>query len=391
MRESTAAADSPPVRIGRRRFVVTVAGAAAYVALRPHLAWARKVARPRPQLQPWTLPDAPPAGLELVRALIGAAVLAPSQWNSQPWRFEVEGNTVRLVADATRALPVTDPARRGMMVSLGAALENLLISARAYGLRPTVDYLPFGGAHGVVAQVAWTGGDSPRDRALFAAIPQRRTNRRDFDGRAVTLTSSAQLIAQAPEDFAVHWIDDRAAVRALADLAFEAERAQVRDRRAEAERFAWMRLDDGDARRRADGVTLDALELGGPAHWFAGRYFDPRSRFLRLGAESAGKHAREQVRSSGGLALVTATRRGESAWLMGGQVVERFMLKATALGLAHQPLEPAIASEHTRGEVLKRFGATGEEPLLLVRLGHAKPPPPSVRRSVALVSTYRNT
>jgi hypothetical protein len=375
----------------RRRFLVAAAGAAAYVTLRPHLGWARRRARTWAHLQPWTLPDDPAPGLDRTRALIGAAILAPSQWNTQPWRFEVEGASVRLVADVSRALPVTDPARRGMMVSLGAALENLLVAARAWGLRPAVDYLPWDGAHGVVAQVSWAEGEAPRDRPMAAAITRRRTNRRDYDGRAITLQDGAQLMAQAPDGCAVHWIDDRAAIRAVADIAFEAERAQVGDRRAQAERFAWMRLDGDEARGRGDGVTLDALEFGGPAHWFAGRYFNPRSRFLGLGADSAGKKAREQVRSSGALALLTTTRRGEASWLMGGQMLARFALKATSIGIAHQPFAAPVEIERTRGELLRRFGATGEDPLLLVRLGHAKPPDPSLRRAVALVTSFRNT
>lgn len=378
-------------RTGRRGFLLGLAGAAAYTALRPHAGWARRVARATPQLQPWSLPDEAPAGQELVRALIGAAVLAPSHWNTQPWRFEVEGASIRLVADPTRALPVLDPSRRSLTLALGAALENLLIAARAYGLRPAAEELPYGPSHGTMARVEWSGGDAPRDRALFDAIPRRRTNRRDYDGRAVTLASSAQLMAQASDECAVHWLDERDAIRGLAEVVGEAERAQVRDRRAAAERFAWMRLDDGDARRRADGVTLDAMEFGGPADWFAGRYFGPRSRFLRFGADSAGKQARGQVRSSGALALLTARRGGESAWLAGGRMVERFLLKATSLGLAHQPYSAVLENEAARAEVLRRFGAVSEEPLLLVRLGHAKTPPHSHRRAVALVASYRTT
>jgi hypothetical protein len=41
-----------------------------------------------------------------------------------------------------------------MMVSLGAALENLLIAARAWGLRATVDYEK-PGSLGTVARVDW--------------------------------------------------------------------------------------------------------------------------------------------------------------------------------------------------------------------------------------------
>ena len=119
--------------LDRRRFLLLAGGAAAYLALRPSESWAKKAAKPNPSLQPWVLPEEIPANpVDAARALIGAAVLAPSDWNAQPWRFEVEGNTIRLVADARRALPVTDPARRGMMIGLGASLENLLIAARSW-------------------------------------------------------------------------------------------------------------------------------------------------------------------------------------------------------------------------------------------------------------------
>ncbi|MFM8558398.1 MAG: hypothetical protein ACKOC6_02125, partial [bacterium] len=76
-------------------------------------------------------------------------------------------------------------------------------------------------------------------------------------------------------------------------------------------------------------------------------------------------------------------------WILGGQAYERLALRAASLGLAQQPLAAPIASERHRDLVARRFHAEGEEPLLLVRLGHADAPPPSPRRGVALVCTYR--
>src|SRR5882762_2066490 len=90
-----------PEPIGRRRFLVVTGGLVAAAALGPRLAWARKAAQLGGSpgvLQPWTLPNDPPEdNLEVARALIGAAVLAPSEWNTQPWRFEVEHASVRMV------------------------------------------------------------------------------------------------------------------------------------------------------------------------------------------------------------------------------------------------------------------------------------------------------
>jgi len=380
------------LNLDRRRFLVLAGSTAAYVALRPHLAWAKKAARGLPTLQPWEVPAGPPRDpIELTRALIGAAVLAPSTWNTQPWRFEVDGERIRVVADTRRALPVIDPSQKSMLISLGAALENLLVTARAYGLRPTVSYFPNGAGNPVVAEVTWTHGDVRRDRGMFQALPERRTNRREYDGRGIFPQNRAQLLSQIPENYRMHWIDDRSAIHELANVARDAAEARVLDRKAETEQMTWMRFGDDDAARRGDGVTVDALEYGGPARWLAGRYFHPESWFLRFGAQAAGKRARGGFRSAGAVALLTTIQGGENAWLVGGQVYERFALKATQLGIAHHPVNEAIDIDRFRPDVLRRFAASGEEPLMLVRLGHAKRPHPSVRRNVAFISSFRNS
>lgn len=381
-------------RIDRRRFIIMAGGFTAAAALGPRLAWAKKAAQPGPappMLQPWALPSDPPGNaLDTGRALVGAAVLAPSEWNTQPWRFEVEHTSVRMLADPARLLPRTDPDSRGLMLSLGGALENLLIAARAYGLRPTVEYFPNAGANGVVAEVVWASGDVRRDRVLFAAIPRRLTNRREYDGRGVFPEQRAQLVAQVPEGLNLHWMDDRAGIRAVARIARDAVHDQVGDEKTAAEQFAWMRFGD-DARRRGDGVPIDNLELGTVTSWMAKRYFNPRSWFSRFGPEHAAREAHDGMRSAGALALLCVPKRDQIQWLMGGQAWERFALQATTLGLALQPVSAPIELERYRAALLRAFGAAGEEPLMLVRIGHAKSPARTTRRSVALVATFRTS
>jgi len=117
------------VPLDRRRFLVLVGGVAALRALEPTLAWAKRAAT-LPALQPWKLPDAIPGQpIEAARALTSAAILAPSHWNAQPWRFEVDSGELRVLLDAQRTLPLDDPDQRFAQMSLGAALENLLVAA----------------------------------------------------------------------------------------------------------------------------------------------------------------------------------------------------------------------------------------------------------------------
>jgi nitroreductase len=370
--------------------MILVGGAAAFQALRPHAAWAKKLARDLPPLQPWTLPDDPPADpITLQRALIAAAILAPSHWNSQPWRFEAEGDALRLVADVRRALPVTDPDRRWMMASLGAALENMLVAARAYGLMPAVRYRPYDGRGDVVAEVTWGNGDVRRDRTYFAAITERRTNRRNYDGRGLFTENRAKLSAQVPDGVHLHWLDDREQIEAVADLVRDAVRDQTRNQVYQRERFGWMRFSEDAVRETADGVYVESLDIGGPARWFAGSYFDPASWFLRFGAESAGKQARAQIRSAGALALLTTGAAGEEEWLKGGQTYERIALRCTQLGISHHIVNEPLLEARSRDELARRFGAGNESPLMLIRMGHAKPPAPTPRRGLAVVASFR--
>jgi len=367
-------------------------GAAAYLTLRPALGWARSRSNGPVALQPWTLPaEAPANGLDLARALIGAAVLAPSVWNAQPWRFEAGDDTIRLLADAQRALPMTDPDRRGMMVSLGAALENLLVTARAYGLQPTVRYRPDEGARGAVAEVTWTGGGARRDRDFFGALTERRTNRRNFDGRGLLPQHRAALSAQVADGPYLHWLDGREALHAVGDIVHDAVHAQASDRHIQAEQRAWLRISEKEARRRGDGVPVDALGMSGPANWFAGKYFDPESWFLRFGAGSLAKHSRECIRTAGAVALLSMPGHDETAWLQAGQAFERLALCATQLGIAHQPITAPVQVERFRTPLLRRFGGNGGEPLMLVRFGHAKRVDPTPRRAVSVVAAFRNT
>lgn len=382
--------------LGRRRFLILLGGTAAYATLAPRMGWAARKARATAE-SAWTLPESLPAnGLDATRALIGASILAPSYWNAQPWRFEVDPAELRLTLDPARTLPACDPDQRFAMLSLGAALENLLVAARAWGLQPTVQYLPFGtnvrqGAPLVAARVTWTLGDQPRDRVLFSALSDRRTNPEHYGGRAITMQARAQLLALVPEDLRLHWIDDRNEINKVARLVREATETIAADERSQTERAGWLRLSDRAARRRGDGVTPERIGLGGPLGWLAARAMHPRSKFHGWGTGSWAHEAEDTVRSSGALALLTAPKRTEATTIVAGQTYERLALQVAAFGLSQQPLSAPVESAKHRTALAARFAASGEEPLLLVRLGHGKPPEPTPRRAVALVSTWRNS
>ncbi len=376
--------------IDRRRFLLLAGSVTAALAFAPGELLAGKPRTAPIPLQPWRLSESGLAdALQTARSLLSAAVLAPSVCNSQPWRFEVEGPSIRLLADASRALPSRDPDRRELLVSLGCALENLLVAARRHGLRPVVSYFPNEGERGVVAEVRLETGEPGRDAGLFDAIPRRRTNRRNYEQRPLTGAQRAMLDAQVGDDsFRLLWLEGEKRLKALGQLANEAVHDQFADRRCAGELYRWLRFSDAQQRSTGDGLSLDALRIGGPTRWMGRRSFRPGSWALRYGADAIADQARSGIRSCAALCLLVSRTRGDQQRLTGGQVFERIALKATQMGLACQPLNAMVARERYRSDLRQAFGFAEEDPLVMLRLGRAKGVRATPRRAVALVTSF---
>jgi nitroreductase len=89
---------------------------------------------------PAPTPTATTAGRERLLRLVEYAILAPSSHNSQPWTFAVSEDEIRIFVDRDRWLPMADPDQRELYVSIGCALENLLIAAERFGRTTRVWY-----------------------------------------------------------------------------------------------------------------------------------------------------------------------------------------------------------------------------------------------------------
>ncbi len=70
------------------------------------------------------------------RRLLEYAVLAPSIYNSQPWKFSIGASvgTIEIYPDEDRSRPLeVDPSQRDLYLALGASLENIVLAGPALG------------------------------------------------------------------------------------------------------------------------------------------------------------------------------------------------------------------------------------------------------------------
>ncbi|MDT8383130.1 MAG: hypothetical protein RRB22_01820 [Gammaproteobacteria bacterium] len=109
------------------------------------------------------------------------ALLASSFYNTQPWQFEVndKGDQINIYADNSRWLKMADPDKRELYISLGCALENLLITIAYFGMgHRSVSYFPEGYSNDWAVRIILGAANesiAPRPEYLFSAISHRDT------------------------------------------------------------------------------------------------------------------------------------------------------------------------------------------------------------------------
>lgn len=317
-------------------------------------------------------PLSPDAGLaECVRY----ATLAANGHNTQPWRFAITADGVRILPDLSRRTPAVDPDDHHLWVSLGCAAENFRIAAQARGLRSEVGVESDRDGHISVQLERGT----PETDDLFEAIPRRQCTRADYDGSSVPAAHLAEL-ERASEIDGVRLIllTDRPEIEAVAEQVVAGNTMQMEDETFVSELKEWIRFDERKALATRDG--LFAAASGNPAlpAWLASMLFP----FVFTTSSENEKYLR-QIRSSAGIAVFVSAKDDTAHWVASGRAFQRFALKATALGIAHAFVNQPVEVQALRGSFASWLGlAAGERPDLVVRFGYASPLPMSLRRPV---------
>lgn len=294
---------------------------------------------------------------EQLRFLVRYAVLAPSTRNTQPWRFRVEGARLDILADFERAQPVADRERRELYLSLGCALENLLVAGEQYGFRHAVAYLPSGPDEHVAASIAYRPGGHPapeRHGLTLETLLERRTTHGRFTDQPISDADVVALRACVVEpDLELTLLvapERRRAIMALHRLAHEITLADPDFR---AELAEWVG-------QGAFGTPWPFAQLGRAA------LSRPRLAHLLARMDAAA------VESTPMLALISSRDDHRSAQIRSGQLLERLWLTATALGLALQPLSATLEVPRLRTRLSRLAGAGRPWAQQLVRLGHPR-------------------
>jgi len=308
---------------------------------------------------------------EATRAVLQSATRAPSVHNSQPWRFRLHDDSIEILVDPTRRLPVADPDDRELRIACGAALFNLRLALLSAGIEPTVVIRPSPDS-GCIATIHNGGSATMLADAmtLFRAINQRRTNRKPFLEQPVEVRERHLLVnAAEAEASRLRIVSDPREQADLHRLLVLAHRAQTSDPRWVEEFDSWLMRSRDDH----DGITLAA---SGP---------DPELQDTWVLRDFGKGHAKVRVpgkdfESEPLIAILASYVDGPSAQVQAGQALQRVLLTATALGLSASFLSQVVEVADTRARLQHLIG--GPYPQAAVRIGYGSPVPATARRPV---------
>lgn len=283
---------------------------------------------------------------------IGAAILAASPHNAQPWSFVLTGDVVEVHADRTRGTGTVDTRGRELHLALGCAVENLALAAAARGLGPDIELLPDGvGAEAPVARVHLRPSPA-QPNPLHEAIARRRSDRSAYDAATPVPRQVLEWLAHTAtaSHSAVTWVTTPARKAALAALLIDAAEAVSADAEQALDALTWFRFADGRAHRFE---TADAH----PAHGLR----DYPTAGLPPGRPQGDAFWVEQTRTvqtatAAAYGIITvADPQDRLTQLRGGRLLQRIHLAATDLGLGLQHMNQ-ITERIDRDHQLDRVG-----------------------------------
>jgi hypothetical protein len=290
--------------------------------------------------------------------LVYYARLAPSAFNSQPWKFIAGASGIDVFADLARWRPAADADRRELHLSLGCAIESLRIAADFAGWGTEVAYLPVEGDETLVARVSVSLTGPKRDDAaadLLSRMVTRHTSHRLFDPAKPVADADRKRLYQCFEigDVSLHFLNDRLALDALAAV----------EGRADAALLARPGY-------RAELATAVGAGFLGSA-WPLSKLGQLAFAHLPIGSPMKESDA-ERLASAPLIALLTTRQDRRVDQVQAGQAYMRIALVAESHDIRVQPVSQVLEVAEARAEVARIFTLGDRVAQHMFRLGHAE-------------------
>jgi hypothetical protein len=314
-----------------------------------------------------------PQDARRIRQLVRCAVMAPSGHNTQPWFFRINANRIEILPDLSRRLPVADRDNRELFISLGAALQNILISASKFGFTTEYEIDESGGGRIIIYLSDKINYEKNK---WFEAMLSRQTTRNEYEKKSLPSDFFSELQRSTDPDTAFYFTSEKDEFATFIDFVKEGNRLLYNNKKYLEELKEWIRWNDKEAEEKLDGLYARALGQPSTAAWFGKMIFN-----LTVTEKNQNKDDENFINSSSGL-LFLFSEDGIKNWVESGRKLEQILISITKQGLKYAFHNQPCQALPLRSDFAHTFDYKGLMPQAAIRIGYGDSLPRSPRRRI---------
>lgn len=303
--------------------------------------------------------------LDQLNFILRFAVLAPSGHNAQPWIFSIKEDSILLVPELKRSLAKSDPNNRQLFISLGCALENILIAADYYSFDTEVEYFPKDHENAVVkVSFCKRASDDASDDHLIFAIPTRHTNRNKYESQMPDEHFMDWLKGLNRENIKIDIIQDNTKRNAVADMSVNALIEIMDGKNFREELSPYLK----------SNFTKSKVGMTGHGHGMPDLVSLFASKIVRhVNTKRLERKKDENIFKNYTPVFCVLSSKGDDkrSCVRIGQLYERIILEAEKNNIKTAPLAAATQHEGYSRE-LRKLLQTDFIPMVILRIGYCK-------------------
>lgn len=287
--------------------------------------------------------------LDIINKIVADAGTAPSSGNDQPWKWFYKNGRLFLFHELSRSFSFGDYRNMASYTSLGASLENLVLSANNSGLKTIVDLFPLKENNSCVAVVNFPNkenshGEEGDNSYLYDYIKARCTNRKVTKNEPAPTEVLEQLsnVTESIKGAKVLFETNQKTLREIGAIISSVDRMRIMHPWGNYDFYhREIRWSAKEASEKKYGMDINTLGLPVPALMALKVLGDDKvmSTLREINGLQAFKNVSiPNSENSAAMGLVTMPSFTPQDFILGGRAIEKQWLKATQLGYAYQPL-----------------------------------------------------
>lgn len=305
-----------------------------------------------------------------LKEIIKLAAYAPSSHNTQPWLFKIKGKMIELMPNMKRALTKSDPANRELYLSLGAAYENMITAAKAYGLSFESKFAT-GGTRSAGNITFKDLKATKEDSNILKSLVNRHANRSNFEDKEIPEKFLSKISLLKSDGIKIHIAKEKDLKNKISEVVKKATKEAFLDKNFTDELSEWIKP---GLKKYKDGMP--GYNIGVPLPFsifmpFAIKYFNLSGAQVKM--------AEPMLNTASVFVTLSTKADNETEWLKVGRLFEEIFLEAEREGLKIGAFGAPVEIGENYKDLQKILG-TDERPQLFFRMGYSKDiPTPSPR------------